>query len=201
MMTEQCMEGMCCTTGQKVCNMMCTSVQTDAMNCGMCGNVCPQQTPACSGGMCIAGPIFNSLTGNQSSTSRGAGDSCGTQLSVNQNITIHGIAVSNAMNANGNIKFMVWTHPNHVLVYVSNPKAFSSGGQAWRQSDSFNYTLLSGQSYDIGGIADVAATWYFDQTVENKAPFTSASTNPNWSNYANPAQVGHAAADCGIQLF
>src|SRR5262249_37038410 len=45
----------CCPMGQVVCSAMCTDTQNDAKNCGMCGNVCPQNTPACNAGKCVSG--------------------------------------------------------------------------------------------------------------------------------------------------
>ena len=200
--TRTCVNGTCgglCGASLSLCSNACVNLLTDNANCGLCGKVCSAQA-TCTSGVCV-GPLFTSLTGAQGSTSRGAGDACGTQLSVSSNVIVNAIAVSNAMNANGNIKFMIWTHPGHVLVYVSPPKAFAAGGQAWRKSDAIGFQLQAGQSYDIGGISDVAATWYFDTSPENTPPFASTSTNPNWTNYAAPAMGGHAAADCGIQIF
>jgi len=56
--TEQCMQGQCCKTGEKLCpgdgGPTCTDTANDANNCGMCGKVCSGNTPACSNGMCIA---------------------------------------------------------------------------------------------------------------------------------------------------
>ncbi len=42
----------CCTTGTACCNGTCTSVNSDANNCGACGNVCPASTPVCIQGTC-----------------------------------------------------------------------------------------------------------------------------------------------------
>jgi hypothetical protein len=53
--TEQCVQGMCCKTGQTVCSMMCTDTNTDPNNCGMCGKMCPMNTPVCANGNCQAG--------------------------------------------------------------------------------------------------------------------------------------------------
>src|SRR5262249_44469745 len=60
-MTEQCMQGQCCKTGQTICNMMCTDTQTDANNCGMCGKQCSGMTPYCNGGMCTQGVLYTHM--------------------------------------------------------------------------------------------------------------------------------------------
>jgi hypothetical protein len=56
--TEQCMQGMCCKTGQSVCpgdgGPACTDTKSDPNNCGMCGKVCSGNTPACANGTCVA---------------------------------------------------------------------------------------------------------------------------------------------------
>jgi len=42
----------CCPTGTACCNGTCTPVNSDANNCGACGNVCPASTPVCIQGTC-----------------------------------------------------------------------------------------------------------------------------------------------------
>jgi hypothetical protein len=42
----------CCPTGKACCNGTCTSVNSDANNCGACGNVCPASAPFCIQGTC-----------------------------------------------------------------------------------------------------------------------------------------------------
>jgi hypothetical protein len=41
-----------CAEGQTSCNGTCTSVMTDARNCGTCGNVCSGMGAGCQGGVC-----------------------------------------------------------------------------------------------------------------------------------------------------
>jgi hypothetical protein len=45
--------GVACTTDQQCCNMTCTSVSTDAQNCGGCGNACAPSGDSCQGGTCL----------------------------------------------------------------------------------------------------------------------------------------------------
>jgi hypothetical protein len=44
-----------CSSGLTNCSTSCVDLQTDANNCGTCGNVCPTATPTCSGGACAGG--------------------------------------------------------------------------------------------------------------------------------------------------
>ncbi len=199
--TRVCINGVCsgtCAQGLSVCGTSCINLQTSGSNCGACGNVCANNA-TCTNGTCP--PLFDSLTGAQFATNRAPGNSCGTQLAVGQDVPITAIAVTNTLSSNGNLKFMIWTHPAHVLVYVSAPKAFPAGGQQWRQSDPFTFTLQAGKSYDIGAIADVGATWFFDAQQESVPPFLSATSNPDWTNFASPTVPTHGGADCGIRLF
>jgi hypothetical protein len=48
-----CQNGTCqCTNGQTYCKDICTYIDTDANNCGTCGNVCPPGQ-CCVGGQCV----------------------------------------------------------------------------------------------------------------------------------------------------
>ena len=46
----------CCPAGTACCNGICTDLNSDANNCGACGNVCGQSTPVCSQGTCTGCP-------------------------------------------------------------------------------------------------------------------------------------------------
>ncbi|MFN8593711.1 MAG: hypothetical protein U0031_19795 [Thermomicrobiales bacterium] len=49
--------GKSCEQGQTFCNLeegYCADLQTDALNCGACGQVCPTDTPMCIAGQCVA---------------------------------------------------------------------------------------------------------------------------------------------------
>jgi hypothetical protein len=50
-----CIDGSCqywCAEGAIYCDGVCTFLNNDPNNCGVCGNVCGQATPYCSGGQC-----------------------------------------------------------------------------------------------------------------------------------------------------
>jgi hypothetical protein len=42
----------CCPTGATCCNGICADLNSDADNCGVCGNVCPASAPICTQGIC-----------------------------------------------------------------------------------------------------------------------------------------------------
>jgi hypothetical protein len=52
---RQCCDGGCCDEGQTCCGGTCTNTQTDAANCGACGNACPNGS-ACQNGTCSTPP-------------------------------------------------------------------------------------------------------------------------------------------------
>lgn len=92
-------------------------------------------------------------------------------------------------------------HATHSVLLYTTAKPLVDNGAAWYTSDAISFALQAGQSYDIGALTDVAGTWYFDTTPNSANGISSTSQNPNFSNYASPSQIGHAGADCGIQLF
>ena len=149
-----------------------------------------------------AGLIFDNINLPGSVSTRSAGSSPGAQIVVGAaNITINQIAVRNDLNSNGNLKFLIFDHTNHALLFDSGPKAFVDNGMSLKMSDLFSFTLLAGNTYDIGAIADVGGLWGYDTTGNSQGGLTSVSTNPNFSDFANPAAGNHASADGHIQLF
>src|SRR5262249_219893 len=131
---------------------------------------------------------------------RGAEDSCGVLISVAQNVPVTAVAVYATVSANGNIKWFIFDHPNHQIVYISQaqPQAATTG---WLQSPNFNFTMQAGKMYDIGAITDVISTWYFDETPNSQGAISSLSQNPNFITFANPTIWEHRAADCAVRLY
>ena len=185
----------------------CANTQTDPNNCGTCGKTC--SSGKCAAGNCVALPdggggdggvgtlVFDSLTGTVNQTTRGAGDSCGSHITIASQVTIAYIAQRNNLNAAGNMKFMIWQ--NGTAVVISSPVAVPSG-DSWKMSGYIGQTLSAG-TYDIGAISDTAGTWSYDSTTENVPPFSSTLSNPNWTNYATPTSAGNGGADCGVRLY
>jgi hypothetical protein len=58
---ELCQQGLCCGAGATSCGGKCVDTQTDPLNCGLCKNVCPPQTPSCASGKCTALQILGKL--------------------------------------------------------------------------------------------------------------------------------------------
>ncbi|MSP59513.1 MAG: hypothetical protein EXR72_04075 [Myxococcales bacterium] len=201
-MLDACLQGFgdCNGNAQDGCE---TKPTSDAKNCNGRGIACPMNKMNCVNGACTdvpATPFFDSMPLQTGSTSRGAGSPCGTLLTANQNANVVAIAINVNITLPTNIKFMIWTHPAHVLVYFSPPKQFASGS-GWMKSDPFPaYLLQAGMSYDVGGTADQQAIYYYDTKVETMNGITSLSQNPNWTNYAMPVMGGHAGVDCAVQL-
>jgi len=69
-MTEQCLQGLCCKTGQVICTdpdggvPACTDTKTDKNNCGMCGKTCSGNTPICANGACTSYAVVGVLSGH-----------------------------------------------------------------------------------------------------------------------------------------
>jgi hypothetical protein len=137
-----------------------------------------------------------------SQTARVAGDSIGALINVAANTTITRISVLNEM-ARGNLRFVIFDHSNHNRLLLTNPQPFAAdaaGVPTWKDSVAVNFTLVGGQSYDIGAIADVAAGWTFDVTADTALNISGVSNNANFLNFNNPSQVGHASADAHLRL-
>ena len=146
-------------------------------------------------------PIFDNRDASPSSTARAAGSSIGVLINVAANTTITRISVLNQINADGNLRFVIFDHPTHNRLLLTNPQPVrAESAPTLKDSVAFTFTLLAGQSYDIGAIADVAASWFFDVTPNTQLNITSVSQNANFSDFNNPSQIGHAGADANVRL-
>lgn len=175
-----------------------------ALGCGgssTTGDPCAACTidQICVADTCRTLELFDSLTGAQSASTRGAGDSCGTQISVTSNALLMGLSVHNTLNAAGNIKFLIFDHSNHAKLYESVAQPVAAGA-GWKTAAYFEFPLEAGKTYDIGAITDVSGTWTYDTVIEAQPGIASTKINPNFGSYATPGVPGHGAADCGIQF-
>lgn len=149
--------------------------------------------------------IFDSrdFTG-ASQVNRPAGSSIGALINVAANTTITRISILNEMTARGNVRFLIFDHPAHNRLVMTTPQPYApdAGGiPTWKDSMPINFTLLAGQSYDVGAITDVAANWPFDFTADTALNITSVVSNANFSDFNNPSQIGHAGVDTPVRLW
>src|SRR5262249_25433516 len=108
------------------------------------------------------------------------------------------------MTARGNLRFVIFDHPGHNRLLLTTPQPFApdaAGVPTWKDSVPINFSLLAGQSYDVGAIADASANWIFDFTADAALNITSVSQNANFSDFTNPSQVGHASVDAAVRLW
>jgi hypothetical protein len=146
-------------------------------------------------------PIFDNRDAGPSTVTRVAGSSIGAQINVAANTTITRISVLNQMNSDGNLRFVIFDHPGHNRLLLTNPQPFrADSGPTLKDSVAFSFTLLAGQSYDIGAIADVQAQWFFGFTTHTQLNLTSISSNPNFSDFNNPSQIGHGGVETNVRL-
>lgn len=144
---------------------------------------------------------FDSWNGDDLKADRVASDSPGSLVTIaNQTHTVASIAVRVNLNIAGSLKFVIFTHANHEVVYISQPKFFPDDGMTWKQSDVFSIELPPGQ-YDIGAIASVGGKWQYDQIPAATGDFSSIVSNPNFANYGQPLAGSHATADAAIRVF
>jgi hypothetical protein len=135
--------------------------------------------------------------------SRGAGSSIGVQISVTTGTTLTRISAFNEMPTRGNLRFVIFDHPGHNLLLLTNPQPFApdaTGVGSFKDSVPFSFVLVAGQSYDVGAISDVAANWGADSTFNSTPNFTSAA-NANFSDFNNPTVAPHGGADAQFQLY
>jgi len=138
-----------------------------------------------------------------SQVTRLAGNSIGALINVAANTTITRISVLNEMTARGNLRFVIFDHPSHNRVLLTNPQPFAPdavGVPTWKDSVAINFTLVGGQSYDIAATADVTANWTFDVTADTALNISSVSSNANLTDFNNPSVAGHAGADTHVRL-
>lgn len=164
----------------------------------------------CFGGLCVSRPanaqttlVFDNFDG-AITLLRGAGSSISTTLSVANTTTIDRIGVDTNNQSAGNYKFLIFNDANGALLFVSAPKAFGADtGSALNEKDSdiFSFTLLAGNVYDIGYIADIAVTNSLDFNATSQNGLTNSNTNSNFEGYASPADSAKGGVDTNLRLY
>jgi PEP-CTERM motif len=151
--------------------------------------------------------VFDNSAAKTSDSPRGPEFAPLAVITVSAPVTIEAISVFNQLSAAGNIKFAIFNDTTTSLLYLSPAKAFAAdaGGDTFKKSDPFSFTLVPGTTYDIGGIADVDGNWGFGfptaGTTQNGITHVGG-VNANVSNFASPVDSPNSgSAEIIIQLF
>ena len=130
------------------------------------------------------------------------GTSLGTQVSVVANTTITRISAFVAMNTRGNIRFVIFDHPAHNRLLMTDPQPVApASAPVWVDSAPFTFTLVAGSTYDIGAVPDQSTTWSFDGTTNATTNFTGTGFVA-FSDVTNPSVLGDfTGADIHFRLY
>lgn len=157
--------------------------------------------------------LIDTYTGAARSTVRPGDAGFGVFIEVTQDVTINRIETLVALGSDTNLKFVIFDHATHNLLFETGPKAFTAdAGTAiqdatWKSSDGFSFTLLAGNRYDLGAMAESGShRWLYDTQAETANGITTLVSNPNWQagSFNAPATQsggGHAGADQAIRLY
>jgi hypothetical protein len=116
--------------------------------------------------------VFDNFDSSSTSKSgRLAGESPGALISVGQQRTISRISVRNNLTSDGELKFVIFDHSDHALLYESDPLTFTGGTMDWKRSDRFKFVLQAGKSHDIGAIANQSGQWAYDVSEASQNGF------------------------------
>ena len=133
--------------------------------------------------------IFDtSESSNNLSGTFAAGNAVSAQFTVAANTTVTRISVLNVMGARGNLRFVIFDHPAHNRVLLTDPQpvaADTAGVPTWKDSAPFIFTLLAGTTYEIGAIADVSTNVSFDATLDTVGNFTGTAF-ASFADFSNP---------------
>ena len=116
--------------------------------------------------------------------------------------SITSFSILNQMTTAGSLEFLIFNDTTNTLLYMSAPVAFGADtGITWKQSPTFTFTLVAGQTYDFGALANVNANYGFNTDGDlTQNGLTSAQSNQNVENFASPDLLFHAGARIPIIL-
>lgn len=147
--------------------------------------------------------IFDDPSSNNQSD-RSAGSSPLSHITVSQAVTIDQIAVLVDLDADGDLKFVVYNGSSASFDLITTAKAFVDDGATFKLSDVFTATVLSpGTDYYIGAIANVGGLWNYlsPSSPVTQNGITNLDFNGNVSNFAIPQFAGTAFAQIPIRLY
>jgi hypothetical protein len=144
----------------------------------------------------------DSSTGGTSS--RNAGDSPISSLTVGQNTPINQIGVLVDLNSDGDLKFVINDATSNSFVLITAAQAVTDDGDTFKLSSTFSpVTLLAGHHYYIGAIADVSGNWNYDPfpMAITQNGITNQITDNDVTNFNSPGLTGPGTAQIPIELF
>jgi hypothetical protein len=145
--------------------------------------------------------FFDSFEGPGNSVFRGPENSLGSLLTVSQDVVITSIAVRNSLSVPGNMRFLIFDHATHDLLFATDAQPYPADGMTWKKSYSTYFLLRAGQQYDVGAISDVGATWSYDSVSTTQGGVSSANSNPNFATFASPTAGGHSCCDGSTRRY
>jgi uncharacterized protein (TIGR03382 family) len=140
--------------------------------------------------------------GSETFTSRGPGSSAGAQITIaGDAVTVSSIAVlADVSSGGGSLRFVIFSHPDHEIIHVSEPQFFPDDDMSWKQSNTIDVVLEPG-TYDIGAIADVGVNWALDESAASAGNYSSTATHPNFSDFDSPSVESHGISDGAVRLY
>ena len=128
------------------------------------------------------------------------------QVSVTSDVRVGGISVLNRMYTEGNLRFVVLSHPQHQFIYLSPPKAFPADlpdFPTWKQSDPMEFTFLAGHDYLVGYLRSVPVDDVGDRIAESSSGITSELACHCLSNYSSPTYSHNClnSVDFAVRIY
>jgi hypothetical protein len=137
-------------------------------------------------------------------TMRSSDSGPGQGVIVSQTTTIAEMAMYLNMPNGGDMKYMIWGNNDTTLLYSQVITMGASNNPSWVISNPFSFTLMAGQEYWFGVIANnsIDVGYIFPPVgYSNNGLTADQNGNSNYSNYLNPQPAGNGAAEIGLRLY
>lgn len=98
------------------------------------------------------------------------------QVSVTEDLSITGISVLTEMLEAGDLRFLLYSHPDHRLLLLTGLAPFAiddPGHPTWKESGPIDFTLSAGSSYLVGYVRNVGVNEVGDSIAESRGGVTS----------------------------
>lgn len=154
-----------------------------------------------------AGLLFDDASRADFTSTRSAGDSPLAAITVSAPTAINQIGALVDLNADGNLKFLIFDLNSHALLFSTGSTAYLDDGLHYKVSPVFSdFVLNPGITYGIGAIANVGGQWSTNNASANN-PFTQSNItaddnrNGNVLNFAAPTLGLEGTAMIMVQLY